>query len=435
MPHTIGIRREDMYSWERRTPLVPQDAKELQESHGLKIIAQSSSKRIFSDDDYRRAGIEVRDDLTEPPVIFGIKEVPIETFEPGKTYVFFSHTIKGQPYNMPMLRRILELRCTLIDYERITDENGRRLIFFGNYAGLAGMIEALWALGRRLTAEGIETPLSGVKRALEYPDLEAAKAGIRSVGKEIARDGLPREISPLVIGFAGYGNVSRGAQEILSLLPVEEISPEELLKLGGGSDRGVYKVVFREEDMVEPIDPDAGFDLQDYYAHPERYRGVFERYLPHLDVLMNCIYWEPRYPRLVTKEWVRRNYPGARLRVIGDISCDVEGAIEATVKATEPDNPVYVYDPVQDRALDGVEGDGPVIMAVVILPTELPRESSTHFSSVLKGYVPAIAGADYGAEFSELALPPEIKRAVIVHRGKLTADYRYLEEFLRKENA
>ncbi len=435
MPHTIGIRREDMYSWERRTPLVPRDAKELQESHGLRIIVQSSPKRVFSDDDYRRAGIEVQDDLADCPVIFGIKEVPLEVFEPGKTYVFFSHTIKGQPYNMPMLRRIIELGCTLIDYERVTDENGRRLIFFGNYAGLAGMIEALWALGRRLAAEGIATPLSKVKRALEYPDLETAKAELRAVGEEIARDGLPREISPLVVGFAGYGNVSRGAQEILSLFPVEEVSPVELPKMGEGSNRRVYKVVFREEDMVEPIEPGAEFDLQDYYAHPERYRGVFERYLPHLDVLMNCIYWEPRYPRLVTKEWVRKNYPGARLRVIGDISCDVEGAIEATVKATEPDDPVYVYDPVHDRALPGLEGDGPVIMAVEILPTELPRESSTHFSSVLKGYVPAIAGADYGVDFSVLDLPPEIKRAVIVHRGRLTAGYRYLEGFLRKENA
>ncbi len=435
MANTIGIRREDMYTWERRTPLVPKDAKELQESHGLKIIVQSSSKRVFSDDDYRRVGVKVQDDLCDCPVIFGIKEIPLEALEPDKTYIFFSHTIKGQPYNMPMLRRILELNCTLIDYERVTDDNGRRLIFFGNYAGLAGMIDSLWALGRRLAAEGIKTPFSKVKRALEYPDLEAAKTELKAIGETIAQDGLPDRVTPLVIGFAGYGNVSRGAQEILSLFPVEEVMPEDLPELREGSDRCVYKVVFKEEDMVEPIDPDAEFELQDYYTHPERYRGTFERYLPYLDVLMNCIYWEPRYPRLVTKEWIRANYPGARLRVIGDISCDVEGAIEATVKATEPDNPVYVYDPVQDSPIDGVEGEGPVIMAVEILPTELPRESSTHFSSVLKKYVPAIAGADYNAEFSELDLPPEIKRAVIVHRGGLTADYRYLETFLRKENA
>ncbi len=430
MVHTVGVRKEDRYAWERRVPLVPADAAELQRKHGIRVIVQSSEKRAFPDADYRRVGIEVQDSLDEAPVIFGIKEIPLERLEPGKTYVFFSHTIKGQAYNMPMLQRILDLGCTLIDYERIVDENNRRLIFFGNYAGLAGMIETLWAFGRRLAYEGIDNPFDSLDRPLAYPDLDTAKAAIASVGERIARDGLP---FPLVIGFAGYGNVSRGAQEILSLLPVEEVSPEELIGFSPSSNRVVYKVVFKEKDMVAPVDSGAEFDLKEYYTHPERYRGVFARYLPHLDILVNCIYWEPRYPRLVTKEWVRENYPGARLRVIGDISCDVEGAIEATVKATEPDNPVYVYDPVQDRAIDGVEEDGPVIMAVDILPSELPREASIHFSSVLKRFVPAIAAADYGVEFSHLALPPELKRAVIVHRGALTPDYRYLEKFLRKE--
>ena len=430
MAHIIGVRREDRYTWERRTPLIPADAARLQREHGVKVIIQSSTKRVFSDDEYRRLGIEVSDNLANCPVIFGIKEIPLDAFEPGKTYVFFSHTIKGQPYNMPMLRRMLDLGCTLIDYERITDETGRRLIFFGYYAGLAGMIETLWALGKKLAAEGIKTPFVQVKRALEYPNLEAAKTAIAAVGKQIAHDGLPDELTPLVIGIAGYGNVSRGAQEILSLLPIEDVTPEGLPGLSRGSTRGVYKVVFKEQHMVEPRDPTASFDLQDYYHHPERYRGTFDRHLPYLDVLVNCIYWEPRYPRLVTKEWIRENYPGARLRVIGDISCDVEGAIEATVQATEPDKPVYVYDPLRDQAVFGVEGNGPVIMAIDILPTELPRESSTHFSAVLTPYIPAIARADFSRRFEDCDLPPEIKRAVIAYRGTLTPDYRYLQEFL-----
>jgi len=157
MNKRIGIRREDMYAWERRTPLTPQDARELVEENALEILAQSSDKRVFTSEDYQRAGIEVVDDLASCPVIFGIKEVPIPVLEPEKTYVFFSHTIKGQSYNMPMLQKILDLSCTLIDYEKITDEKGRRLIFFGNFAGLAGMIDTLWTLGRRLASEGIET--------------------------------------------------------------------------------------------------------------------------------------------------------------------------------------------------------------------------------------------------------------------------------------
>jgi len=435
-----------MYAWERRAPLTPQDAKELIDK-GLEIVAQSSDRRVFTDAEYCQAGIEVADDLAFCPVILGIKEIPIPVLERGKTYVFFSHTIKGQAYNMPMLRQILDMGCTLIDYEKVADKDGRRLIFFGNYAGLAGMIETLWAFGKRLAFEGIPNPFEGVKRALDYPDLETAKEALRGIGKRIEREGLPNKITPLVVGIAGYGNVSRGTQEILDLLPVTEISPGELAALGGcsntlgllhppskekASNRVVYKVIFKEKDMVELREGDHLFDLQEYYDHPERYRGVFERYLPHLDILVNCIYWEPRYPRLFSKKTVRELYREGQLqlRVIGDITCDVEGAIECTIKATEPDNPVYVYDPMADRAIDGIAGNGPVVMSVEILPSELPRESSAYFSGVLKGYVPAIAAADYSGDFASCDLPPEIKRAMIVYCGKLTPDYRYIERYL-----
>lgn len=440
MTHRVGIRREDMYAWERRAPVVPSDAALLQSEHGLEVVAQSSPKRVFTDDDYRRAGVEVVDDLSSCPVIFGIKEIPIPVLEPGKTYVFFSHTIKGQPYNMPMLRKILDRGCTLIDYEKVTDDAGRRLIFFGNYAGLAGVIETLWTFGRRLAWEGVENPFEGLKRALDYPSLDAAKDALREIGERIETEGLPQQIAPLVIGIAGYGNVSRGAQEILALLPVEEVLPEDLANLRNGgtaSNRVVYKVVFKEEHLAEPLTAGASFDLQEYYTHPERYRGVFDRHLPHLDVLMNCIYWEPQYPRLVTKEKIREMTaaPGRRLRVIGDVSCDVEGAVECTVEATQPDDPIYVYDPVRDEAIHGVAGNGPVIMAVEILPSELPRESSTYFSGVLKRYIPAIAGADYSGTFAACDLPPEIKRAVIAYRGELTPDYRYLEPYLEVQGS
>jgi len=431
----IGIRREDMYEWERRTPLIPQDSHDLVQQHGVEILAQSSDKRVFTTSDYERVGIEVVEDLVSCPVICGIKEVPIPVLEPKKTYVFFSHTIKGQPYNMPMLQKILDLSCTLIDYEKITDEKGRRLIFFGNFAGLAGMIDTLWTLGQRLAAQGIDNPFTKVKRAFDYSDLGTAKRELKKIGEQIASDGLPEQITPLVVGFAGYGNVSRGAQEILDLFPVEEISPSDLPNLEASHPKGnkaLFKVVFKEQDMAEPLDSSHPFDLQEYYAHPERFRGVFDRHLPYLDVLMNCIYWEPKYPRLLSKEQAREMYAGAqpRLKVIGDITCDIEGAIECTVKATEPDNLVFVYDPTTDRPIDGVEGNGPVIMSVEILPTELPRESSTYFSSVLKKYVPAIASANYDGNFADLELPPEIKRAVIVHRGELTPDYRYIEHYL-----
>lgn len=436
MVRKIGIRREDMYDWERRAPLIPDDLKKIAVAGDAEFLVQSSDKRVFSDDEYRAAGLQVVENLGDCPIIIGLKEIPTDILEGNKVYVFFSHVIKGQSANMPMLRHALDLGCTIIDYERIVDESGRRLIFFGNFAGLAGMIDTLWALGRRFAHEGMLTPLRGIGQASTYADLAAAKVAIVKAGEQIASEGLPEEITPLVVGIAGYGNVSKGAQEILDLLPVEEIRPVDLLRNSGflqSPDRSpIAKVVFREEDTVLRLDRSVPFDLQEYYNHPERYRAAFERYLPKLHVLVNCIYWESTYPRLIAKDAIRRLFAAGppTLRVIGDISCDVEGSVETTVKATEPDDPVYVYLPAEDRAISGVEGAGPVVMAVDILPSELPREASTYFSQTLKGFVPAIVAADYSCDFETLDLPGELKRAVIAYRGSLTPEYRYLEKHL-----
>ena len=434
MGDRIGLRREDMYHWERRVPLVPDDLRALSESGGLRFAVQSSEKRAFTDDEYRLAGLDVVEELTGCSVVIGLKEIPVEALQPNTVYVFFSHTIKGQPANMPMLKRCLELGCTVVDYERIVDDDSRRLIFFGNYAGLAGAIDTLWTLGRRLAWEGIDSPLAEIRQASTYADLAEAKTAVAAVGQTIAAHGLPEPISPLVIGVTGYGNVSKGAQEILDLLPVEEIRAPELLgdSVPPCGPNRVGKVVFREEDTVLRLDPSAPFDLKEYYDHPERYRGAFARYLPKLHTLINCVYWEPKYPRLIGREDVRALFADGQpsLRVIGDISCDVEGSIEVTVKATEPDDPVYVYDPDSGEIRSGIEGSGPVMMTVEILPSELPRESSVYFSGILKRFVPAIAAADYGVPFDALALPSELKRAVICHRGALAPDYRTLEKHL-----
>ena len=433
----IGIRREDKSVWERRVPIIPEHVRQLIGEHGFEVWGQPSDIRVFRDEEFAQAGARIEEDLSPCPVVLAIKEIPAGFFRPGHTYVFFAHVIKGQPYNMPMLQRLLDLGCQLIDYEKVTDEQGRRLIFFGRHAGLAGMIDTLWALGQRLDWEGIPNPFSDLRQTHEYDDLAQAKAAVAAIGGRITREGLPEPITPLICGFAGYGNVFRGADEIIQLLPVREIAPQEVAAVAQATDYArdaLYKVVFKEEHTVEPISPEQCFELQDYYDHPEKYRPRFHAYLPHLTLLVNCVYWEARYPRLVTKADLRQLYGGAeppRLRVIGDISCDIEGAIESTVKSTAPGDPVFVYDPFEDRAVDGIEGRGPVVMAVDILPSELPRDASEYFSSVLMIYIPAIAQADYSVPFEELALPPEIKRAVIVYQGELTPNYRYLEQYLR----
>jgi saccharopine dehydrogenase (NAD+, L-lysine forming) len=434
MTALIGIRREDKSEWERRVPITPKHAAELKQQ-GIEVIVQTSDIRAYEGSEFAEVGISVQEDLSDCPVILGIKEVPKDQIQAGKAYMFFAHVIKGQPYNMPMLQRLLDQGCTLIDYERVVDENNRRLIFFGWHAGVAGMIDTLWALGQRLAWEGIPNPFSTLRLTHEYRDLADAQAALAEVRGKIQTEGLPAAVTPLIIGVAGYGNVSRGVQEMLDLLPVIEIEPEEVAHLAASdaySRHHVYKVVFREQHTVEPASPDMEFQLQDYYDHPERYRGTFAQYLPHLTVLVNAIFWTERYPRLVTRETLEELFAvqQPRLRVIGDVSCDVEGAIECTVKCTEPGDPVFVYDPGTGSVQDGYKGRGVVVMAVDILPSELPREASSDFSKVLLPYIPAIARCDYSVPFEDCGLPPEIKRAVITYQGALTPDYQYIDEYL-----
>jgi alanine dehydrogenase len=446
----LGIRREDKNQWERRVPLTPGDVRELQEEGGMRFLVQTSPIRVFTDEEYREAGADVVEDLSPASIVLAVKEIPTRELRPERAYVFFAHVIKGQAYNMPMLRHLLDSRCSLVDYERVVDDQGRRLIFFGVEAGQAGALETLWALGQRLKVRGVGTPLSELRHAYEYEDLAAAKEHLRAIGQAVLEQGSgqssdsgdPGEAGPgsaqgftwpLVFGVAGYGNVARGCQEILDCLPVGEVAVADLPEARASSTLPFLKVTFREEDMVRPAQEGAAFELQDYYQHPEKYAGLFEDHLPHLDVLLNTIYWDERYPRLVTREWARANYGAdreARLQVIGDISCDVEGSIELTLKTTQPDEPCFVYDPETDSAIPGVEGNGTAVMAVDNLPCELAREASEHFSHVLRTMVPEMARADWSADFETLDLPSHLKKAVIVHRGRLTPDFEYLTRHL-----
>jgi len=433
MGFTIGIRREDKNRWEKRVPLIPDHIKKLKENHGVETIIQPSHIRTFSDREYLATGAVVNEDLSRCSIVFSVKEMPLDFFEPGKTYVFFSHTVKGQKHNMPMLKRMMDLGCTLIDYEKIADNKDRRLVFFGRFAGLAGMVDTLWIFGQRLHWEHIPTPFIDVKQTIRYKNLDDSKEQLADIGTTIKRHGLPKSLTPLIVGFAGYGNVSKGAQEILDILPVQEISPAELPSVSKTPSRTtLYKVVFKEEDMVKPISPTKRFDLQEYYSHPENYKPVFEHSIPYLSILMNCIYWNVQYPRLVTKDFLKKNYgKQLHLKVIGDISVDINGAIECTEKTTSTDNPTFVYNPVTGRIRDGYRGEGIVVMAVDNLPCELPQESSQTFSHTLVRFIPDIVHADFLEEdFDKVALPPEIKKAVILYHGQFTPNYTYINKFL-----
>ena len=433
MNSIVGLRYEEKYEMERRVAIVPHHVKKLV-GKGIEFHVQTSAKRAFTDDSFEDAGAKVVSSLENASVIFGVKEMPLTFFEENKTYVFFSHVVKGQPYNMPMLRSMMEKKCQLIDYEKIENEENKRLIFFGRFAGLAGMINSLWSLGQRFKLQGIDTPFAHIRQAYTYPSLKQAREAVSKAGYEIAHNGLPESISPIVIGFTGYGNVSKGAQEIAHLLPSIEVTPQQLLDLdfNNAPKNLIYKVVFKESDLSRPIDRTAVFDLQHYYGHPEFYENQFEKYVPKLSVLVNCIFWNNHYPRLVTKDFLEKLYSEGepKLQVIGDISCDPDGSIECTHKGTEIENPVFVYDPFTRKPTYGFGGKGILVMAVDILPSELPLESSIAFSEALLPYVEQIVKADYTKPFAELALPQPIKKALILHQGEFTPNYAYMKAFI-----
>ncbi|MBP7146987.1 MAG: hypothetical protein KBD01_05545 [Acidobacteria bacterium] len=434
----IGIRAEDKNIWERRVPLTPHAVMDLAE-HGVEVWVERFPRRAFLDEDYEAAGARMVDDVTPCELVLGIKEIPVEHFRRGSAYMFFSHTIKGQPHNMPMLQRLVELGCTLFDYELVRDEAGRRLIFFGRYAGLAGMIDTLSVLGHRLEALGIASPFCEVDQTQLYAGLPDAREAVGRLAARIAGEGVPLQLAPLVVGFTGYGNVSSGAQEIFDLLPHVTVAPADLPAFVAQNPRltkKLVKVVYHECDLVQPIEAGHPFDLQEYFDHPERYHSTFDPHLDLLTVIVNGIYWTERYPRLATREQLAARFAGnrrPRLLVVGDISCDVNGSLACTVRDTDPGHPAYVYDPLTGESPAGFEGRGVTVMAVYNLPCELPMEASAAFSTVLAPFVPALAACDLSAPFASAGLPPELERATILWRGEFTPTYSYMREFLPRD--
>lgn len=432
---TLGIRREDKNIWEKRTPLVPSDLEDLIKNDNIKVIIQSSSIRAFKDEEYKSIGVHVDENfLEESDIIFGIKEIPIDQIQSSKVYIFFSHTIKGQYYNMPLLKRFLDVKATLIDYERIFDKNGKRLIFFGKHAGIAGAIDTLSILGKRLKILGYETPFLKIKQAYEYKTIKEAESEIKIIGEIIKKEGIDERIIPVIFGITGYGNVSIGVQEILNLLPTKYIKANEIKNVKHDNSN-IYVVIFKEEDMVIPKQK-CNFDLQDFFKNPQKYESIFFKYLPYLDVIFNAIFWTNSSPVYISKKDLKSLFETgykSKLKVIGDISCDIKGSVECNIKVTTPDKPAYIYNPLKDSYTDGWEGDGIVIIAIDNLPAEIPYDSSIHFSSSLKPFVKSILAADYTVDFKDLNLPEEIKRAVIVYNGELTEDYKYLNKYLNSE--
>ncbi len=430
----VGILRETRNNWDRRTPLTPADVKWLV-NKGIDVEVETSENRVFKDQQYKRAGAKVLPRLKDSSLLLGVKQPEVANIYQDNIYMVFPHAVKGQSENMSLLREFIKKKTTLIDYEKIVNSHGKRLVYFGRFAGICGLVDSLYYLGKKLEYKGIENPFAAIRPAYDYSCLEDVVRVMRSIGNKIKREGLPRQLSPFIIGIAGRGHVGQGVEEILKFLKPVEIHPRALLKFtqqGKHSAKRIYKTVFmREEKFRQTVEND-GFYVEKYLRHPEEFESNMDVYLPHLSLFINASYWDSHYPRLVTKEMIDRlsRRKKFRLEFIGDISCDVSGSIELTYKITTQSNPVFTYDTKKKAFFDGYEQNGVTVLAIDNLPAELPKDSSQDFSNLVKEYVYQIAVHGARDVTNHTAIPKEIRRSVITQSGKLTSDFTYLKKYL-----
>ncbi|KAI9093121.1 Saccharopine dehydrogenase-domain-containing protein [Phlyctochytrium arcticum] len=426
---SIAVRREAKNRWERRVALMPEHVERLVKEAGATVYVQPSTKRVIPDEKYRQAGAIVQEDISAADVIIGVKEVPIDQLIPDKTYLFFSHTHKGQTYNMPLLQAVLDKKIHLIDYELMTNENKRRVVQFSRFAGYAGMIDGMHGLGHRLLAKGYGNPFLAIGMSYMYRTLADARLDVTRTGQVIMDDGLPRELGPMSFVFTGDGNVARGAMHVFKNLPHEWVSPDELKDLYASkswSNHRVYGCQVNTQDYLVRKDG-WKFDREHYHEHPEQYMSVFhEKIAPYTNVLVNGIFWDQQYPRLLTTEQTRQLALEKRLRMltVADISCDIGGSLEFMSHSSTIDNPTFMYDPVTGKNHNNMEGKGIQIMSIDNLPTELPLEASEYFSNALFPYVSQLVMGNVDH--------PVLKRATIAADGKLAPSRKNLAEPLAK---
>ncbi|KAJ2416281.1 hypothetical protein GGI10_001078 [Coemansia sp. RSA 2530] len=411
-PLVIGIRREDKNRWERRVALTPAHVKDLIAETGAQVIVQPSNTRIFNNASFVAAGATINEDLSHADAILGIKEVPIDKLIPSKTYVIFSHTHKGQKYNMPSLQAFLDKGIRLIDYELMVNQEGKRQVLFGKHAGYAGMIDGLHGLGQRLLALGYNSPFIHMGQAHVYPNLECVHTKLRHVADIIEDQGLPDAFAPMLFTFTGSGNVTQGARAIFDDLPHDNVTVDELPFIAKDRYNERYRrrllaLQVGAQDYVERIDG-GPYNREEYREHPERYRSVFAtKIAPYTSMLVNGIYWESKYPRLMTAKDLahiqRQRELKTRMLAIADISCDIGGSLEFMSHASTIDSPFFYVDAVNGLEHKDIEKPGVQINSIDNLPTELPFEASKHFGDSLYPYAKALVTSNDLTEAKRIA--------------------------------
>jgi alanine dehydrogenase len=399
----IGIIREGKNPPDKRVPFTPSQLQEIQRDYAgeISIQVESSNVRIFTDQEYLDAGIEVVNDISGCDVLFGVKEVQIDQLIPGKTYFFFSHTMKKQPYNRKLLKAILDKNIRLLDYEVLKDEEGNRVVAFGRWAGIVGAYNAFWTYGQK-------TALFDLKRAKDCFDLT-------ELHDELTKVQLP----PIKIVVTGSGRVAKGVLEILQKLRIKQVSKEEFLF--HYFEEPVF-VVLKSEDYNRRKS-DGGYDRSEFYKFPERYESHFQKFTEVAEIFISAAYWDPAAPRLFDLNEIASD--DFQISVIADISCDINGSVPTTIMSSTITNPVFDIDRTTHEALPAFGSQTSIsVMAIDNLPCELPREASREFGDQLtKWVIPALLEEN----------APILERATIARDGDLTLEFMYLTDFVQSD--
>ena len=394
---TIGLIREGKIPADNRVALIPGQCKWLMKHFAdVRVIAQASEHRCFPDEEYLQAGVEVKEDMGDCNLLLGIKEIPVTDLLPGKKYVFFSHTRKKQPHNRALLQAMIAKENTLIDYECLEHADGQRIIGFGFFAGIVGAHNGIMAYGNRTGA----FHLGRVAEVKDYRELIHTYFGLK----------LP----PVKIAVTGSGRVAHGILEIMNLMDVQEVEPDEYL-----AREFAYPVYvhLKGNDLYQHKET-GKYNREDFHQHADQYRCIFESYCAHTDILMNGIYWDAAIPRLFSMDTLKQ--ADFRIKTIADITDDTKGSVPCNLGDGTIDDPIYGVDRETGSQTKPYLPGSIDVMAVGNLPNELPRDASRYFGEQMIKYVLE----DIYNGGSET-----IDRATILNKGKLTAAFSYLHDY------
>ena len=395
----FGIIREGKNPPDKRTPFIPAHCEQLKKiCPELEVLVQRSPIRCFEDNLYAQAGAELVDDVSDCDVIFGVKEVPYDMLAEGKTMLFFSHTIKKQPYNQKLLQEVLKKNVRLIDYETLTYTNGVRVLGFGRYAGIVGAYNALIAFGKR------------------YDRFELKPAHLCSDMKEMGSELKKAKLGNTKIIISGGGKVANGAKETMAEAGIREVSISEFL------NSEFEEPVYCNADILDYHEKQgkAPSDFADFVTDSTVWKNTFIKFLKVADIFISAHFWDNKSAHFFTEKDVKQD--DFKTRVIADITCDIKGSVPTTLSASTIENPIYGYNRFTGLEAEPYSDDSITVMAVDNLPCEVPKDASEGFGNdLIHKIVPLFLGSD-----SENILG----RATIAENGKLTEHFSYLQDYV-----